>query len=263
MFELIPIASHVLSIKQEEVISKLDMELAPDEESRLLKYIAERKQGRPLAYITHKKEFYSEEFFVDERVLIPRPETEHVVEEALTVLEGSKTQPLILDMGCGSGVIGIVLSKITGCKVVCVDKSYDATFVTKMNTSLHHLNGNVSIVCSNLFYGIKKRRIFDLVLANMPYISSSEWDVLPIDVKMFEPEMALKGGEDGLAVYRNLISSLPFYLKENGIFICEIGSKLQAVSIGEQLQKLGFDYTVKKDLSGRERVVIGKWKSLL
>ncbi|MCX8022526.1 MAG: peptide chain release factor N(5)-glutamine methyltransferase [Syntrophorhabdaceae bacterium] len=260
-FDIMSIASHVLKMRTEEVIANHNRILREEEEKGIFQLIDERRKGKPIPYITCKREFFSEEFFVDERVLIPRPETELIIEEAREIIKKMKGPLLILDMGCGSGAIGITLSKMGNCKVLMVDISYGATQVAKANALCHAVKDKVGIICSDLFQGIKEKSPFDMVLANMPYVSKEEWHNLPKDVRDFEPEIALNGGTDGLDVYRRLIPSLPFYLKRDGVFICEIGSKDQALYIGEALEGIGFDYIIKKDLSGRERIVKATWKN--
>lgn len=255
--DLINIVSHTLTLSKEKILINLDREVETEEALQIDELIKERKTGKPLAYIMKSKEFFSETFHVDQRVLVPRPETEILVEEALKIIENKPGRVRVMDMGTGSGAIGIILAKKTLCEMLCVDISPDALSVAKRNAAHLGTKDNISFVCSNLFEGIKEDRRFDLILANLPYISVQEWDDLPEDVKNFEPRIALYGGEEGIEVYAGFMTGLPYYLKKNGHVLCEIGSNLQGRKVKNMLESLGLKTTIKKDLSGRERIIAG------
>jgi release factor glutamine methyltransferase len=255
--DLINIVSHTLALSKEKIFINLDREVKAEEALQIDKLINERKTGKPLAYITKNKEFFSETFHVDQHVLIPRPETEILVEEALRIIENNPGIVRVMDMGTGSGAIGIILAKKTTCELFCVDVSPDALCIAKQNAAHLGIKNNISFVCSNLFEGIKEDSKFDLILANLPYISQQEWDDLAEDVKAFEPRSALYGGEDGVEIYARFVAGLPYYLKKNGHVLCEIGSDLQSRKMRNMLESLGFKTTLKTDLSGRERVITG------
>ncbi len=255
--DLINIVSHALALSKEKILINLDREMEAEEALQINELIRERKTGKPLAYIMKSKEFFSEMFHVDQRVLVPRPETEILVEEALKIMENKPGHICAMDMGCGSGAIGIILAKKTLCEMLCVDISPDALCVAKRNATHLEIKDNIDFVCSNLFEGIKKDRRFDLILANLPYITKQEWDDLAEDVKNFEPRIALYGGEEGIEVYARFIAGLPDYLKKNGHVLCEVGSSLQGGKIRNMLESLGLKTSLKTDLSGRERVIVG------
>ena len=255
--DLINIVSYTLSLSKEKMFINLDRKLEEEEKLRIDNLIEERKKGKPLAYIMENKEFFSEMFHVDQRVLVPRPETEILVEEALRIIENKSGNVRVMDMGTGSGAIGIILAKKTLCEMFCVDVSLDALIVAKRNAEKLGTKDNISFVCSNLFEGIKKDRRFDVILANLPYISQQEWDDLSEDVKSFEPRIALYGGEEGTEIYQGFIAGLPHYLKKNGRVLCEIGSSLQGRKVRNMLESAGFKTTLKTDLSGRERLIEG------
>jgi release factor glutamine methyltransferase len=260
--DLVNIIAHALSIRKEEIFAGYNREVCREEASRIERLLKSRREGTPLAYILKEKEFFSEIFFVDERVLVPRPETETLVEEALKIIRTREDPLLLLDMGTGPGTIGLIIAKKTEHNVMCVDISPDALCVAKKNALLLDVSDNISFICSNLFSAIQESVKFDLILANLPYIPSEEWNTLMRDVRDFEPEIALNGGEGGDKIYRSFIDELPHYLKSNGHVLCEIGSAAQAVNIQKALGRSGFEAEIKLDLSGKERVIIGSWINL-
>jgi len=262
MLDLVNIIAHALSIRKEEVFAGYEREVCTEKASRIERLLKSRREGTPLAYILKEKEFFSETFFVDERVLIPRPETEALVEEALKIIGTSKDPLLLLDMGTGSGTIGLTIAKKTRHNVICVDISPDALCVAKKNALLLAVSDRTSLVCSDLFSAIQKSAKFDLIFANLPYIPYEEWNDLMCDVRDFEPEIALNGGEGGVEIYKRFIDALPHYLKRNGHVLCEIGSAAQAVNIQKVLRHSGFEAEIKLDLSGKERVITGSWINL-
>lgn len=262
MLDLVNIIAHALSIRKEEVFAGYEREVCRKEASRIERLLKSRREGTPLAYILKEKEFFSETFFVDERVLVPRPETEALVEEALKIIRTRKDPLLLLDMGTGPGTIGLTIAKKTRHDVICVDISPDALCVAKKNALLLDVSDRTSLICSDLFSAIQKSVKFDLILANLPYIPSEEWNALTCDVRNFEPKIALNGGEGGVEIYRRFIDVLPHYLKRNGHVLCEIGSATQAVNIQKALGYSGLEAEIKLDLSGKERVIIGSWINL-
>ena len=257
--DLIAIIAFVLSTTTERIYMDLSAELPPAACLQIRESIAQRKTGRPLAYLTGTREFFSEQFLVDERVLVPRPETELLVEEAIRVME-KRTDPRVLDMGTGSGVIGALLAQHGATGVTCVDISCEALLVARENAKRLGVQERITHVCSDLFRGIKKEQRFDVVVANLPYVSKSEWEGLTRDVR-FEPYVALVGGDRGTELYERFVSTLTGYLGENGAALCEVGGDAQAKSLGEAMRRLGFEVRTEKDLEGRQRVLVGSWKS--
>ena len=255
--DLINILSYALSLSKEKLFVNFDRELNKKESLIIDRLIGERNKGKPLAYIIKHKEFFSEKFHVDQNVLVPRPETEILVEEALKLIKNNSRTLRIMDMGTGSGVIGIIIAKKTLCEMFCIDISFSATKVAKKNATQFNIENNIKFICSDLFTSLKKERIFDLILANLPYVSQSEWDIVSEDVKTYEPGTALYGGEDGLEIYSRFVSELPYYLKKEGHVLCEIGSNFQARKMKDMLECIGLKVAIKSDLSGRERVIKG------
>ncbi|HEX2964221.1 MAG TPA: peptide chain release factor N(5)-glutamine methyltransferase [Syntrophorhabdaceae bacterium] len=255
--DVLSIVSAVCSSTRERVLASIDDQLNEPHLEEIEKCIEERKEGKPLAYITHIKEFYSQDFFVDGNVLIPRPETEMLVEEALRIIQEHEDITKVLDMGTGSGVIGLTVSGRTSKKVLCVDVSQKALDTARMNAA--KTNARVDFLCSNLFDGIKAGTRFDMVLTNLPYVSDSEWDGLMKDVKDFEPRLALSGGDDGMEIYREFAQCVGSYINPNGHVLCEIGGYHQAHTLKYLLENSGFDTLIKNDYAGIERIVIAQW----
>lgn len=260
--ELVNILAYALSMSKEQLFMNLNREVDEASIVRIGELIHQRRRGKPLAYITGTKEFFSEEFFVDERVLIPRPETELLVEEAIRILENAAGVHSILDMGTGSGAIGLTVAKITRRPVVCVDASREAIAVAKTNARNLAVLDRVHFVCSDLFRAIKRGKRFDLVLANLPYVSDEEWDALMDDVRNYEPRKALYGGSDGAMVYRRFMEDLTHYLSYEGYVLCEVGGEGRAEQVVEMFRRAGLYVTAKRDFSYKERVLIGSWTSL-
>ncbi len=252
--DLIGIISHVLSLPAERILMEPERVLATSEQEKIGRSIGERRKGKPLAYLTHLREFFSEPFYVDERVLIPRPETELLVEEALKIMR-SKGCPHVLDMGTGSGVIGILLAKNGAGSVLCADISPGALAVARKNARASGLQTGIEFVASNLFSAIRKGRTFDLVCANLPYVALHEWEGLMAEVKEFEPKQALVGGDAGTELYERFLEEIGDYLSEEGTLLCEIGGYGQAIPLGALLGKMGLEVRVLHDLAGRQRVI--------
>lgn len=270
--DLVAIMALVLATTRERIYMDPGRELTDAALRRVGQHIAERKKGKPLSYITGTREFFSEEFFVDQRVLVPRPETELLVEEALRIMaerpgpgQGSGQGPAeglsVLDMGTGSGIIGITLARHGAAAVTCVDISLDALLVTRENAARLGVQDRIACVRSDLFAGINSSMRFDVIAANLPYVSASEWEELATDVK-FEPKTALVGGALGTEVYERFVAGLPGRLKEDGFVLCELGGTTQIEAVGDLMKEHGLRVGSKKDLAGRDRVLIGSWKNL-
>ncbi len=262
MTEVLSIISFVCATSKEQILASMTKEIEDRSFRDIERYIIERKSGKPLAYITEKKEFYSQEFFVDKNVLVPRPETEILVEEALRILGQQKNMKNILDMGTGSGAIGLTIAQRAEKHVLCVDISEGALAVAKKNARTLGVAERASFLCSNLFGGVKEGVKFDMILANLPYVGSDEWEALMPDVKNFEPKRALYGGKDGIEVYMAFLQKAHLYLRNKGYLLCEIGGTRQANIVKNILESSGFGVTVKRDYSEEERVLVGSWINL-
>jgi release factor glutamine methyltransferase len=260
--ELMAIICHVLNVTTERLLMSPDRELDSIQWQQIGELIQERIHGKPVAYLTHYKEFFSHNFYVDERVLIPRPETELIVEEALHFLSGQKKEIRILDMGTGSGIIGLSIAKAGAGHVFCIDISLGAIEVAHKNATLLGVGNRVVFHAGNLFSSLRASVSFDLICANLPYVTTDEYNVLMNDVKEYEPKEALIGGTDGMDLYRQFAAQLKPHLAPGGIVLSEIGSEVQAEMLSRLYQQQGLQAEIKRDLEGRQRMVKGIWTSL-
>lgn len=210
-------------------------------------------KGMPLQYVTKKQEFMGMDFFVDENVLIPQPDTEVLVEEVLSVI-GERENLSILDMCTGSGAIAIAIAKYTNSKIYAVDISKKALEVAKRNAIKNGVEKKVNFVCSNMFEQIGSNQKFDIIVSNPPYIESKVIPTLDIQVQK-EPKIALDGGVDGLDFYRNILINSKKYLKENGTIAMEIGYN-QKKAVTDLFKNQYKNVYCKKDLSGNDRVIV-------
>ena len=209
------IVSIMLGIKRSEVYT--DNMVSARNQDKIYSVLNQRITGRPLWYCIGDTEFFGLKFLVDERVLIPRPETEILVEKALLDIKDGQT---VLDMCTGSGAIAISISKNAKANVFAVDVSSDALDLAKENAKLNQ--ANVEFIQSDLFSGLGDRT-FDVIISNPPYIKSQDILSLEREVKDFEPKIALDGGEDGYFFYREIAKNIKNYIKPNGILLMECG----------------------------------------
>jgi len=210
-------------------------------------------KGMPLQHITHTQEFMKMDFYVDENVLIPRPDTEILVEETIKISQ-TMERPKILDLCTGSGAIAISLKKyIPSAQVYAVDISKKALEIAKKNA--HRLEAEVKFIESNLFEKIKNEK-FDIIVSNPPYIKKSDINYLSQEVQK-EPQIALDGGYDGLDFYRKISYQAIDYLKFGSYLCFEIGydQKEEVLEILKGIEHYTKTYC-KKDLCGNDRVVI-------
>ena len=282
----------VLQAERTILISHPERELTPEQETEYNRIISERALGKPVSYITGTKEFMGLEFLVNEAVLIPRPETELLVEEALREMR----RPLrVLDLCTGSGAIAISIKKLCPeaevtealqvakekarrilgepLSVACGDTSPqrgEARFCEEPESALGsplwgelsaertERGRNVRFLQGDLFEALPEEDCFDLILSNPPYIPNAVVEGLAKDVKDFEPRMALEGGEDGLDIYRRLIPEAAKRLAPGGILLLEIGHD-QGETVPALCQQAGLiEVTVQEDLAGLDRVVKAK-----
>lgn len=223
-----------------------------DQQERHYNDVIRKRAGRyPLQYITEKQEFMGYSFYVNENVLIPRQDTECLVEEVLKYKDKISS---ILDLCTGSGCIGISIEKMSGMKVSLADISKKALEVAKINGQ--NLNSNVTLVESDLFENISEK--FDAIVSNPPYIKSSVIPGLMDEVKKYEPMLALDGKEDGLYFYRKIIREGKEHLNPGGMLFFEIGHD-QKKEVMECMEKEGFvEVYGVQDLAGLDRIVVGK-----
>jgi len=189
----------------------------------MTKLIKRRQNKEPVAYILNKKDFWNETYFVDKRVLIPRPETEILIEMVLKKIKNKLKALQVMDIGCGSGCLLIsCLRELKKSMGMGLDVSSDALDVTKINIKNYKLDKRIQLHKESIFTFSTLKK-FDIILSNPPYLSLSEYNNLETDVKKFEPKIALKGGCNGIAYYKKIITFASSSLKENGLLALELG----------------------------------------
>ena len=217
-------------------------------------------RGIPVQYITGEAEFMGFDFDVNPSVLIPRPETEILVERVLTLIEREGiAEPSILDLGTGSGAIAVSLTKLSpSCKIVASDVSEEALEVGRENAAANGVGDRIEFVLSDLFERIPGKRKFDLVISNPPYIPSEDYGSLPPEVRS-EPRIALDGGLKGLEFYKRIIPDAAKRLNRGGFLILEIGYG-QARAVKDLLESAGLyrDIEILKDYNDIDRIVFAK-----
>jgi release factor glutamine methyltransferase len=246
------IICEVMSIKRSQIKMHILVDLNSQE--KCIDLASKRAQGRPLAYILGKANFYGRDFIVREGCLIPRCETEEFVYTCLNEVKVGKG----LEIGSGSGAIAITLSlENPKIKMESVDISDDALLIAKENNL--KLNAGVNFYKSNIYSSVADKK-FDFIISNPPYILTRDLENLDDVVKNFEPMLALDGGVDGLDFYREIIQNAPKFLTENGKIFFEIGIG-ESESIKDLLSQDFENITVLKDLEGIERIVYATLKS--
>lgn len=240
------------------LITNRDKEVSIKDEKEYLNLIEKRSRKMPIKYILGETEFMGIDLDVEEGVLIPRGDTEVLVEEVLSIINEEDSLD-VCDLCSGSGAIGISLAILR--KNIKVDEidNYDIPEkVTKSNILKHALENRVKFIKSNLLSEvIKQEKKYDIIVSNPPYIKASEIDNLMDDVKVYEPHIALDGGEDGLVFYRKIIKESKLALKDNGLLAFEIGHD-QGESVKKLMEEEGFsNIRLVKDLAGLDRVLLG------
>lgn len=254
----------LLGVGRASLIANPDRMIAPRQSEEFQRRVTARAAGQPVAYIVGTREFYGREFFVDEQVLIPRPETELLVEQALARLSGQKwsgdrTSARVLDLGTGSGAIAITLAlESPASQVTACDVSAAALAVASRNAGA--LDAAVAFIVSD-WYAALANRTFDLIVSNPPYVAGNDAHLAEGDLR-FEPTTALTDGSaDGLASIRAIIAGAPVHLTPGGWLLLEHGYD-QAAAVRDLLLNSGFNNLICiKDLAGIERVSGGQ-KSL-
>jgi release factor glutamine methyltransferase len=252
----------VLNARKINLYLDRDRILTPQEVERFGQFIEERLSGKPVQYIIGGTEFFGLELKVNPSVLIPRPETETLVETVLENLRGFE-RPRIIDLGTGSGAIAISLAKnLTGSHVYATDVSSEALKVAQDNARRHAVLEQIQFLCGDLFEPLKGEKLageIDCVVSNPPYVSAEEFETLPKEVKDFEPIVALKTDEEGVFLHRKIIENSLGFLASGAMLALEVGVR-QAGKVSELIRSQGsYEKTeIKKDLGGIERIVFAR-----
>jgi release factor glutamine methyltransferase len=253
--------SNVLGLKRIELYTQYSRVVEEEHLARLRELVKRAGQHEPVAYLVGKTEFYSLEFEVTPDCLIPRPETELLVQRAIEFLRQHMGPHYVCDLCTGCGTIAVAIAKnVPDAKVIATDISAPALGVAAGNVKKHQLEDRIELLHGDLFEPLIPPldvTQFDLIACNPPYVSAAEYEELERNVKDYEPRTALYAGEDGLDVYRGICEQVGRFLKPDGALILEIGHK-QGPAVKELLEKtkLFTQITVEKDLLKNDRVVI-------
>jgi release factor glutamine methyltransferase len=250
------LAAHAFGLSRVQLYTQFDRPLLAAELGAYRELVKRRQAGEPVAYLTGRKEFWSLDLAVDKRVLIPRPDTETAVEEALLRLGEGRQGARIADVGTGSGAIALALARARpGNTIFACDVSPDALAVARANAE--RLGLEVTFFEGDLAAPLAALAPLDLIVANLPYVPAGDIAALAIEVRC-EPRLALDGGADGLALVRGLVAAAPALLAPGGALVLEIGQG-QAPETAALCRAAGLeDVRACADLGGIERVVSGR-----
>jgi len=248
-----------------QLLLGMERELSDGDCTRFHSCLERRAQGEPVAYIVGEREFWSLSFIVSPAVLIPRPETEFLLDRVLALADHHNWRSgAILDLCCGSGVIGIVLAKESGLDVIATDFSPQALAVTDKNVRRHGLDSRIHLVEADLLSSFASGS-FSLIVSNPPYVSSLDIEKnVARDVRDFEPHLALDGGKDGLDCIVRIHAELPRVMRSGGEIFMEIGAD-QGPSVGDLFRtpikgvNCFSDVRILQDYAGRDRVLAARW----
>ena len=246
----------VLGVNRAYLYAHPERELTAEEETRYENVLAQRATGMPSQYITGHQEFWGLDFVVSPAVLIPRPETEHLVEKALA-LAARFAHPRIVDVGTGSGAIAVALARhLSQAQIAAVDISAAALDIARENAGRNAVSDRIRFLLGDLLAPVRDER-FDVVVSNPPYVPVVDRESLSVEVREHEPALALFAGEDGLDAYRRLIPEAFEVVEPGGYLLLEIGFG-QSAAVAALLTQAGFEGTeFIPDLQGIPRVVYG------
>lgn len=250
----------LLKIDRSQLCTRRERELSQEEEAGLARWIERRRRGEPVAYIVGEKEFWSLGFEVDREVLIPRPETECLIEAVLEFYAPPGDGLRIVDIGTGSGAIGVTLAReLPEARVTATDVLSGALATAARNAARHGAAGRIEFLRGELFADAAGE--FDIIVSNPPYIPADEYPLLPPGVRDFEPREALVAGEDGTAFHREIIREGAPRLKPGGRIFLEIGAD-QGGCVEAFFREAGVyeEIAIRKDYGGMDRVAAARRK---
>ena len=248
------ILSKSINKKREEILLNTNTKLKNKELLKFKNYLSRRRQKEPIAYILGYKHFWKYKFLTNKSVLIPRPDTELIIEEALRHIPNDMSKK-ILDIGTGSGCIIISLLKDRQkCKATALDISIKAINVAKTNAKLHQLENKINFI--NIDIDKYKSSNYDLIISNPPYINSIDYNRLDDDIKSHEPKLALSGGSDGFRNIKKVIKKSKKLLKIYGKLILEIGHKQKNQTVKMLKENNFYINKISKDLSEKDRCIV-------
>jgi release factor glutamine methyltransferase len=252
--------SHVLGLKRIDLYVQFERIVEKQQLEQLHGLVKRAGNNEPIQYLAGKTEFYSMEFSIRKGCLIPRPETELLVERAIEFLRAKGGDRLVCDLCTGSGCIGIAIAhNYKQAKVIATDICEDALKIAAENIEKYKLQQQVHLLCGDLFEAIVEpldSGQFDMIVCNPPYVSDIEYEQLEANVKEYEPSKALRAGVDGLDVYRRIISDVDQFLKPAGQLMLEIGYK-QGDAVRRMLEEsqIFTNIKIEKDFHDNDRIV--------
>ena len=250
---------YILNESRQYVIVNDMEQLDKAKERQYFKKIEILKKGVPIEHITHQKEFMKLSFFVDKNVLIPRQDTEILVEEVINIAKKNNAKK-ILDLCTGSGAIAVSLAKyLPQAEITAIDISNEALKIAKKNAISNNVENQITFISSDMFTNLNEEK-FDIIVSNPPYIKTNVIKNLDIQVQN-EPYIALDGGKDGLDFYKKIINESYQYLKYNGYLCLEIGfdQKIDVIELIENTESFTGTYS-KKDLFDNDRIIVTRLK---
>jgi release factor glutamine methyltransferase len=250
--------SHVLGLRRIELYTQYN-KVVPQEQLTQLRGLVKRSgEHEPVAYLVGRTEFYSIEFEVTPDCLIPRPETELLVQRSIELLRKRTGPQSVCDLCTGCGIIAVAIAKnVPDVKVIATDLSEPALAVAARNIEKHKLQDRIDLRRGDLFEPlVPQLDLFDLIACNPPYVSAAEYEALEKNVKDYEPRLALYAGQDGLDVYRRIVEKAGQFLKPDGLLLLEIGYQ-QGPAVRELLEqtRVFAQIRIDRDLQGHDRVV--------
>jgi release factor glutamine methyltransferase len=255
--------SCVLGLKRIELYTQFEKIVTEEQLGRLHNLVERAGKHEPIAYLAGKTEFYSLELEVKADCMIPRPETELLVERAIEFLRARGGKQFVCDLCTGSGCIAVAIAKnCSDCRIIATDICDAALSVAARNIEKHQLKERIKLLCGDLFDPIMPQmdvEKFDLIVCNPPYVSAVEFERLGKNVKDYEPKLALFAGDDGLDIYRRIIKDANQFLKPDAALMLEIGYK-QGEIVKQLLEQAGCfsGITIEKDYCDNDRVIIAK-----
>jgi release factor glutamine methyltransferase len=256
---------HVLGQDRAWILAHIRDILGAEHQKAFDRLISRREKREPLQYITGIQEFWGLDFIVTPDVLIPRPETELIVESSLRTELGAAESPLIVDLCTGSGCIAVSLAKeLPASRILATDRSEKALDVARQNARKHEVSARIRFFHGDLFEPLDELDIrgrVDIMVSNPPYVPDGILHILQPEVRDHEPELALVAGPEGTEIHQRIINAAPEYLRHHGSLIMEMGIG-QAEKVGQMVRASGaFDTPdILKDLAGIERVIVAKKK---
>jgi release factor glutamine methyltransferase len=255
--------SHVLGLKRIELYTQFDKEVAPEQRDLLRGLVRRAGLNEPVAYLTGKTEFYSLELEIARDCMIPRPETELLVQRAVEFLRMRDGPQFVCDLCTGSGCIAVAIARnFSAARIVATDISDAALAVASRNVEKYQLSERITLLCGDLFEPLIQPLDvgkFDLIVCNPPYVSTAEYDNLDKNVKDYEPRLALHAGADGLDVYRRIVEKIDQFLKPGAGLMLEIGYA-QGPAVRGLLEEAGAfgEIKIEKDYHDNDRIVTAK-----